>query len=488
MTQTPQGPVHGWTTQQTLAALRRRQIGAVELLDAYLSRQADRGGAVNAIVQVDAETARKTARAVDAGEVSGPLAGLPMTVKDCFDATGFATTAGIPDLAENRPARDADVVARLRGAGAVIFGKTNVPVAASDHQSHNPIFGLTRNPWDPDRTAGGSSGGSAAALAAGLTPLEVGSDIGGSIRVPAHYCGVYGHKPSYGIVSSRGHVPPGPGARTAAPLAVAGPLARSAADLSLALDILAGAEGAAAQGWQLALPDARHSDIRSFRVALWCDGFPLDPQYRAELEAFADRLSQAGAQVRRLDGPPAPVDPASDLYFRMLFAVIGSGMADADVAAHIAATEGLTDHPHAATIADALRTSMADMASLLERQAALIDQWRAFFTDYDVLLAPVSMGRAFAHQADDGFGVTPQMFRTLDVGGKREAYIENLCWPGVATLGHLPATVRPLPQAGAALPAGVQMIGDLYADRTTLAFAALCDRLFGTAPLAPDYR
>ncbi|RYH02649.1 amidase [Salipiger sp. IMCC34102] len=488
MTQTPTGDVHSWTATQTLGALRARQIGAEELLDAHLARNAAAGGPVNAIVQLDEDGARKSARAADKGQVPGPLAGLPMTIKDCYDATGFATTAGIPDLEHNRPERDADAVARLKAAGAVIFGKTNVPLAASDHQSDNPIFGLTRNPWDTDRSAGGSSGGSAAALAAGLTSLEIGSDIGGSIRVPAHYCGVHGHKPSYGIVSSRGHVPPGPGALTPAPLSVCGPLARSAADLELALEVLAGAEGAQARGWRLDLPPARTARLDETRVALWLDGFPLDPDYRAALEDFADELERAGVPVDRLSGPPAPVDLDSDLYFRLLFAVIGSGMSDDDVAAFKEAIADLDDHPHAATIAEALRTDVPRMGQLQEQQAAQIQRWHRFFKDYDVLLAPVAMGQAFAHQTGDGYGVTPQMRRSLQIGGVAEPYIENLCWPGVATLSHLPSTVRPLPQTPNGLPAGVQIIGDLYADRTTLGFAAQCDRVWGTAPLAPDFR
>ncbi len=488
MTKTPQGPIHGWTATQTLAALRARDIGSEELLDAQLKRIADVGGTINAVVQLDTQAARDTARAADNGQVTGPLTGLPMTIKDCFDATGFATTAGIPDLEHNRPDRDADAIARLKAAGAVIFGKTNVPLAASDHQTDNPIFGLTRNPWDTDRSAGGSSGGSAAALAAGLTPLEIGSDIGGSIRVPAHYCGVYGHKPSYGIVSARGHVPPGPGALTPPPLSVCGPLARSAADLSLAMDVLAGADEPTVRGWRLDLPHAAPHRIDATRVAVWLDGFPLDPAYRAALSEFVDDLEHAGANVDRLDGPPAPVDPDSDLYFRLLFAVIGSGMSDDDVAAFHDATRDLTDHPHTATIGRALRTSVADMGPLLEEQASQIRKWHGFFADYDVLLAPVAMGQAFAHQTGDGYGVTPQMHRTLQVGDRAQPYIENLLWPGVATVSHLPATVRPLPRTPNGLPAGIQIIGDLYADRTTLAFAELCDRLWGTAPLAPAFR
>ncbi|MEJ2030816.1 MAG: amidase family protein, partial [Maritimibacter sp.] len=360
---------HHWTTTETMAALTAREIGAEELLEHYLGRNASLGAEVNAVIEVNEEAARAAARAVDAGTITGPLAGLPMSIKDCYEVEGFAATAGIPDLAGYRPARDADAVARLRSAGAVIFGKTNVPVAASDHQSYNPIHGLTRNPWDGTRSAGGSSGGSAAALAAGLTPLELGSDIGGSIRVPAHYCGVYGHKPSYGIVSGRGHIPPGPGALTASPLAVSGPLARSAEDLTLALHLLAGAEGDAASGWTLTLPKARVTGLKGARVALWLDGFPLDDDYRAALEQFAREIEAEGANVTRLAGPPAPVTPSDDLYFRLLFAVIGAGMPDEEIQAFEQAARELPDHPFAATIAETMRSRVSDMTVLAERQA-----------------------------------------------------------------------------------------------------------------------
>ena len=484
MTRFPSTEPHHWTTTQTLDALESRRIGAEELLDHALARQHSVAQSINAIIELNEEQARDTARAVDRGEITGRLAGLAMTVKDCYEVDGFTTTAGIPELAGYRPTRDADTIARLRAEGAVIFGKTNVPLAASDHQSYNPIHGLTRNPWDRERSAGGSSGGSAAALAAGLTPLELGSDIGGSIRVPAHYCGVYGHKPTYGIVSGRGHVPPGPGALTPAPLSVCGPLGRSARDLSLALDLLA--EGQ--PGHKLDLTAPRVTSIRGARVALWLDGYPVDDAYRAALMRFADLLESEGAVVTRLSGPVAAVDPADDLYFRILFAVIGSGMPDDQIAEFEQAAAELPNHPFADIIAATMRASAAEMAALQERQAAHIAKWRKVFEETDIVLAPVAMNTAFPHQVEDGHGPLPQLRRTLTVSGQDRPYMENLLWPGAATLAHLPSTVRPLPELVHNMPVGVQMIGDLYGDRTTLAFAAACDRAFGLAPLAPDFR
>ncbi len=467
---------HSWTATETLAALNDGRIGAVELLDHLLDRQARLDGEINAVIERNADAARAAAREADARRGEGRvLNGLPMTIKDTFEVEGFRATAGIPDLAGYRPARDADAVARLRAAGAVIYGKTNVPVAASDHQSYNPIHGLTRNPWNLERTVGGSSGGAAAALAAGFAPLELGSDIGGSIRIPAHFCGVWGHKPSYGIVPSRGHIPPMPGALAPSPLAVCGPLARSAADLELALDVIAGGDGT----WRLELPRARAETLSDFRVAVLTTGFPVDPAYAAAIGAFADALEREGARVTRLSGPPAHMATAGDDYLRTLFAVIGAGLPPPELDAYAAAAAPHGADSLAGRINRAVRSSMAEFAGLMERQAQLIAAWNAWFADHDVLLCPVAMTRAFPHQTEDGYGPAAQMNRELDLGGETRPYLENLFWPGIATLAHLPATVRPLPAQAQDLPAGVQIIGALHADRTTLAFARACDAVFG---------
>src|SRR5690606_37586313 len=214
--------------------------------------------ALNAIVATDIEAARERARAADAalaaGESWGPLHGVPITIKDTFEVAGMPTTAGAKELRDHRPSSNAVAVQRLLDAGAIVFGKTNVPLYAGDLQTYNEVYGSTSNPWDLHRTPGGSSGGAAAALAAGLTALELGSDIGGSIRTPSHFCGVCGLKPSYGIIPSRGHIPGPPGTLSEADISVTGPMARSVDDLELALDILAGPDTPAAKGWRLELP------------------------------------------------------------------------------------------------------------------------------------------------------------------------------------------------------------------------------------------
>ena len=468
---------HYWTATETLTALRAGRIGAVELLEHLLARQARLDRDINAVIELNAEQALQDARAADARRDKDlPLNGLPMTIKDTYEVAGFHATAGIPDLAGYRSMRDADAVARLRQAGAVVYGKTNVPIAASDHQSYNPIHGVTRNPWNLDRTVGGSSGGAAAALAAGFAALELGSDIGGSIRIPAHYCGVWGHKPSYGIVPARGHIPPMPGALAPSPLAVCGPLARSAADLELALDVLtAGAQGA----WALNLPKPRQTNLSDFRVAVLTGRFPVDPAYAAAIESFGQSLAQEGAQVTQLSAPPEHMAGSEAHYIDMLFAVIGAGLPQPELEAYEAAAAAHPEGSLLRQMARAVRATMADFADLVERQARLIAAWGDWFRDFDVLLCPVAMGTAFAHQTEDGHGPATQMGRVLQVGDQTRPYSENLFWPGLATLAHLPATVRPLPQTLNGLPAGVQIVGPPQEDRTPLAFARACDAVFG---------
>ncbi|MCW1934908.1 amidase family protein [Pararhodobacter zhoushanensis] len=476
---------HCWSATETVEALRKRRIGAVELLDHMTARQQRLDGPLNAVIATDLDTARAAAQAADkASAPLGPLHGLPMTIKETYDVTGFATTAGIPDLAHNRPTRDADAVARLRKAGAVIWGKTNVPVAAADHQSVNPIYGLTCNPWDLERTPGGSSGGAAAAVAGGFTALELGSDIGGSIRLPAHFCGVWGLKPSYGIVSGRGHIPPGPGALAPSPLGVSGPLGRSAKDLSLALDVLAGGGPGA---WQLSLPASRHQRLADFRIAVWTGGYPVDTAYAAGIDSYANSLAGQGAQVTVLDTMPSPLKGADDLYLKLLFAVLGAGSPPDEVAGYAAVAAAHPDIPIVQLIARSVTSSMADVAQLFEAQAQTIAAWDGWFKEYDAVLMPVSMGQAFPHMLGGGFGPVSKLPETLDVGGKPESYLKNLLWPGIATFAHLPAVACPIPGGINGLPAGVQIMGPAFGDRTVLKLAELCEEAVGGFTVPPGF-
>lgn len=481
-TSLPSGAPHTWSATESLAALRERRISSVELLQHLMARRARLDPSLGAVNAVNAESALAAARAADAACGQGALAGLPMTIKDSLETTDLPTTCGLPPLAGHMAVRDADAVALLRSAGAVIWGKTNTPLAASDHQSFNPVHGLTRNPWDSARTPGGSSGGAAAALAAGFTALELGSDIGGSIRIPSHYCGVYGHKPSYGIVPGRGHIPPMPGARVTPPLAVVGPLARTADDLALALGVVAQASPDDAVGWQLRLPQPAQQRLADFRVGLWLDAYPVDGVYAQAIESFAADLAGQGVQVQRV---AAPVDPmtAWHAYLGILFGVISGGMAEEEKAALDAAAAAAGPETLAARLALAARPTLADWQTLMAAQAELRARWAAAFTQVDVVLCPVSMGEAFAHITGDGFGTLPQLLRTLPVDGRPEPYLHNLQWPGLATLANLPVTVRPLPARPGRLPLGVQVMGPYLHDLRTIRFAALCDQVFGRAPM-----
>src|SRR5215813_13046429 len=285
---------------ELVVALRNREVSSRELLDHYLKRVERYNPQINAVVTLDVDRARKRAdeadQALARGELWGPLHGLPMTIKDTIETAGLRTTAGAPIHTNHIPAHDAPVVARLKAAGAIVFGKTNTPVFAGDAQTYNPIFGVTNNPWDLTRSPGGSSGGSAAALSAGLTGLELGSDIGGSIRNPAHYCGVYGHKPSYDIIPLRGHIPGPPGLLSGTDIAVLGPLARSAKDLSLVLGLLVGPDEDEGVAWRLELPSPRRGALREYRVAAWLDDpvCPVDNEVRRRLEATVEALRHKG--------------------------------------------------------------------------------------------------------------------------------------------------------------------------------------------------
>src|SRR6266849_5760109 len=286
-----------------LAALRARRVSAVELLDLHRRRIERHNSELNAIVEPDFERARRDAEAADARRARGedaPLLGLPMTLKESINVRGLRTTAGMSMWKDFRSEHDAPVTTRVKGAGAVVMAKTNVPQMLSDWQSANPVYGRTNNPWDLGRTPGGSTGGGAAALAAGLTPLEFGSDIGGSIRVPAAFCGVYGHRPSETVMPRSGQFPFPPMPNAAVVMGVQGPLARSAEDLEIALDVAAGPEVGEDVGWKLSIPSQRRERLSEFRVALLptIEWLPLDAEIGAALDGLASRLGRLGCRVK----------------------------------------------------------------------------------------------------------------------------------------------------------------------------------------------
>ena len=478
------------SASELVRALRRGSIGSLELLEHFLARIARHNPALNAVIAMDIDGARRRARAADTarrrGNALGPLHGLPMTVKESFDLRGFATTWGLPALRRNIAKQDATAVLRLSEAGAVVLGKTNLPVMLADWQSYNPVYGMTRNPWSPGHSPGGSSGGAAAALAAGLTALELGSDIGGSIRNPAHACGVYGHRPSYGVVPTTGHALPG----SDAPLDinVAGPLARSAADLDLALGVLAGPETATAGGWQLRLPVERRTRLSDFRVAIMTSTpvAPVDGAIRSSLEALARFLARGKVRLSRTARPNLKPAEVYALYIHLLRAST-SALQSQDSAAFtatLAAADGLDagDHSYYAEQLRGNTMRHRDWVVANNRRHFLRGAWLDFFAGYDLLLCPVAPTTAFPH---DHAGERWQ--REVLVDGKTRSVNEHLFWAGYSGLFGLPSTVAPIGRSPTGLPIGLQIIGPPGGDRSCIRFARLLEREYHRFEIPPAF-
>jgi amidase len=477
------------STAALAEAIRQREVGSVEVLDHYARRIAERNDALNAVVTLDLEAAREEARRADEatarGEVWGPLHGVPFTIKDSFETAGLRTTCGHPPLADHVPSEDAIAVARLRMAGAVVFGKTNLPALAADVQTYNPIFGTTRNPWDPTRTPGGSSGGAAAALAAGLTGGELGSDIGGSIRTPANWCGVYGHKPSYGLVPQRGHIPGPPGTLAESDLEVIGPLGRSAEDLALGLDVLAGPSAEEGVAWTLDLPGPRCDALRSYRVAAWLDdpAFPVDAAVRGVHAETVAALRAAGVAVHEEARPELALAELVDTYMELLIPVVLAGLPPeqerqlAETAASVAPEKA---GPLARTVRNLALSHRAWLAAD-ERRARMRAAFRTFFRDFDVLLMPVTPVVAIPHDSEK-----PIPLRTIEVNGRERPYESLFGWIAPATMAYLPATVAPVGRTPAGLPVGIQIVGPYLEDRTTIHFAGELGTVVGGFAPPPE--
>jgi amidase len=460
------------SAKQLASLLRRRKLGCLELLDLYLARVARLNPRINAIVVTDVEAARKRARAADAalgkGQVWGPLHGVPMTVKESYDVVGLPTTWGLPELKGNYPSRNALVVDRLLAAGVVLLGKTNVPRYLADSQSFNAIYGTTSNPWDVTRSPGGSSGGSAAALAAGLTGLEAGSDIGSSIRNPAHYCGIYGHKPTWGIVSPRGQALPG---RIAAPdIDVVGPLARSAGDLGLGLAAMAGGDEIDAVGWQLRLPAPRRRALRDWRVAVMLDDpvARVDGDVQDRLQALADFLGRRRAKVSDRARPAVDTAEAQRVYLQLLRAATSGRQSDETFEANrkIAAALAPGDERYYARMMRANVMFHRDWLAANETRHQMRLRWAEFFREWDVLLCPAAASAAVPH---DHAGERHE--RSIPVNGRRVPVTDQLFWAGFSGMVYLPSTVAPAGFTPGGLPVGAQLVGPQYGDRDCIALA-----------------
>ncbi len=476
------------SASQLTAAIRDKRLGSAELLELYLGRVERYNPALNALVATDFEAARARAALADAalarGELWGALHGLPITVKESFNIAGLPTTWGIPARADNRPTANALAVDRLIGAGAVPFGKTNVPFQLADWQSYNDVYGTTNNPWDRTCGPGGSSGGAAAMVAAGLTGLEVGSDIGGSIRNPAHSCGIYGHKPTWGILPPRGHAMPG--ILAPSDISVIGPLARAPEDPALALDALAGPDLLDAAGWRLELPAPTKATLKDFRVAAWLDDplAPVDAEVGDRLQAAIEALAKAGATVDDTARPA--IDPArSHAIFQQLMWGVTSARApaeDFEQALADAAALAADADDDGARITRAMVQYHRDWIAANEQRTHLRWAWAEFFADWDVLICPISVTPPFPHDHEPD-----QTRRRLNVNRRPVPYLQQMFWAGLVGLVYLPATVAPVGPAASGLPVGAQIVGPAFADRTTIAFADLLGREIGGFTPPPGY-
>ena len=464
-------------------ALRSRKLSATELLDHTIARIEVVDRCLNSIVARDFERARDAAKAADAALAHGdeePLLGIPVTLKEPFNVAGLPSTWGIPQFKDFVPAEDALVVSRLKEAGAVIIGKTNLPIGLRDFQSYDEIYGTTNNPSDTGRSPGGSSGGSAASLAAGLGTLSIGSDIGGSIRVPAHFCGIFGHKPTLGLVPLRGYsLPPAPPVPGGGDLGVAGPMARYASDLAVALDVIAGPdemrEGA---GYRLALPSPRHDDLPSFRV-LVIETYPLMPtdrDVRMAIRGLVERLARLGVKVADTSTSLPSLADSARLYIKRLNAARSSRLSsDEFTEAQRLSGSFLDDHSLKSERGRGTIMSHREWLSADAARLQLQQQWRALFREWDVVVYPAAAVPAFPQDQSE-----PIEARLLDIDGKAYSYVDaGYIWADPATTCGLPATAVPIARSASGLPIGVQIIGPYLEDRTTIAFAELIEREFG---------
>jgi amidase len=452
-------------------AIRDGEISSLELTRLMFER-IERYRSLNAVVTVMQDEALERARAADDARAKrqswGPLHGVPCTVKDAFDTIGVRTTVGVSALKDYVAATDAVVVERLRRAGAIQLGMTNVPPLLRDYQSANPVFGRTNNPWNLERTPGGSTGGGAAALAAGLGYLSIGSDLAGSIRIPAHFCGVYGHKPSYGVIPERGHIPPLPADRPAPPsgLNVVGPLARTAEDLTLAMEVLGGPDADTAIAYKWSLPPARRKQLAEYRVGYVVDDpfCPVTSEVRSVLASTVDALRKAGTPVR--EGWPTGIDAMEQwhTYYFLLLSAMAAGEVPDEALPDIRKQAESSNDWRDAALVSAVTSPHKVFLQMQRRQLQARAAWQEYFREYDVFLMPVAFIAAFPHEDRP-----PSRLRTAD--GERP-YSDLEAWMALPTLSGLPVTVAPVGRNSSGLPVGIQIVGPYLEDATSIDFAA----------------
>ncbi|MFD7615536.1 amidase family protein [Streptomyces sp. NPDC059802] len=457
---------------EQLAALRERRITSRELLEQHLDHIAKANPQLNAVVTLDADGARAAADKADhhlatTGKTLGPLHGLPMTIKDALEVEGMRTTCGSPALSDHVPDHDADVVALLRDAGAIIIGHTNTPTMCQDIQTSNPIFGTTPNPFDATKTAGGSSGGPAAAVAAGLTGLEVGSDLAGSLRLPAAYCGVYALRTSRGtspIVPTRGHIPRLPGWATSSDMITLGPIARTVEDLGLLLDVIAAPSPADRAGWKIDLPTPTKTKLGHYRVGIWADDpyCRVDADTRALLDQVADLVRGLGATI---DDSTRPVDFADSdkLFQRLMYATSSATATDEAFAADVAAAEKIPADDPSGLYLHSRTMRHRDWCVADEARQKLRETWDDYFADHDILITPATPTAAVPDQTS-----TPPPQRYITVDGQKRSYYDQTGWLNLTSPVGLPSLVLPAGMTATGLPLAIQIIGPYLADRTIL--------------------
>lgn len=449
------------------AALGRGDVGAVELLDAHLERIERLDREINAVITIDADRSRAEAQRVDdaraQGQAVGALAGVPVTIKDALATEGIRSTGGAVELRDHVPEHDAVAVAKIREAGAVVFGKTNVPRWSGDYQSYNELFGTTNNPWDLTRTPGGSSGGPAAAVAMGFTGFEIGTDIGGSVRVPSSFCGVWGHKPSFGVIPTYGYLDSVRYHRSTADVNVFGPIARSVEDVVLLFDLLAGPNPDDAVGWRLDLPPTRATELGDFRVAAWLDDpfCPVDPSVSAVLVSAVEALEHAGARIDHALRPQ--IDPLTASVDGATIIGLATDISDSDEleAPDVDARQGV---PH------------RQWDVMHRRRGELRQRWAEFFTDVDILLCPVTPTPAFAHvHSSEGSNWANSALR--DYGDM--PYRHLLRWNTMIGCAYLPVTTPPIGRTADGLPVGMQIVAPYLHDHTALEFGRRVSEVLG---------
>lgn len=476
-------PLHYQPAHVLLAQLEAGTLSSEKLVTDLLAQIRQHNPSVNAIVTLDEARALEQARQSDqkraAGMEVGPLHGLPMTVKDTWEVAGMVCTAGASALRDHKPEHHADVVQRLEEAGAIILGKTNVPVYATDLQSYNKLFGVTNNPHNPAHTPGGSSGGAAAALAAGMTPLEVGSDLAGSIRIPAHFCGVFGHKPSRTLVSFRGHIPGPPGTQSQPDLAEGGPLARNARDLELLLKVIAGPKPVDSRCWTLEMAPSRLETLKQARVGLWLEDplCPVEQELTDGYRGLGKQLADKGALVSDARHPLLSLEHTLPSYFNLLGSLLSTSLKPAQrrQLQWIARLEKWLTFfgpmtPFIGEYGRGANQPAYQWMAMSEAREKMRAEIEALFQEVDVLLTPITPTAAIRHDHSN-----PVFKRRITVAGQPRAYMDQFCWIAFATLLGLPATSVPVGRTREGLPFNVQVIGAPGMDLTTIGFARLLE-------------